>query len=234
MAFVATVVEKLNRRCDLKFTLERPNLLPLPSSRIPDFSELEASVSRFSLVRAGGNAYSVPARLIGHRVTVRLYPDEVVVLFKGKEQERCPRLHGQDKTHINYRHVITSLVRKPGAFARYRWRETLFPSLVFRRAYDALAEGRGERADATYLKILELAATTMECDVEAALEILLDQGRHFDFREVQGLVEALRPHPLQVEGLQPLRPCLNAYDDLLEDFHHAPNDNKPQPIAVAL
>lgn len=234
MAFVATVVEKLNRRCDLKFTLERPHLLPLPSSRIPDFTELETGVSRFSLVRAGGNAYSVPARLIGHRVTVRLYPDEVLVLFGGKEQERCPRLHGQDKTHVNYRHVIPSLVRKPGAFARYRWREALFPSLIFRRAYDALKEGRGERADAAYLKILELAATTMECDVEAALEILLDQGRPFDFREVQSLVEALRPQPYQLEDLQPLMPCLNAYDDLLEGIHHAPNDNEPQPIAPAL
>lgn len=155
----------------------------------------------------------MPARLIGHRVTVRLYPDEVLVLFGGKEQERCPRLHGQDKTHVNYRHVIPSLVRKPGAFARYRWREALFPSLIFRRAYDALKEGRGERADAAYLKILELAATTMECDVEAALEILLDQGRAFDFREVQGLVEALRPEPYQLEDLQPLTPCLNAYSE---------------------
>ncbi len=234
MAFVDTEVEKLNRRCGLKFALEQPRLLSLPSSRIPDYAELEAGVSRYSLVRAGGNGYSVPARLIGHRVTVRLYPDEVVVLYGGKEQERCPRLHGQDKVHINYRHVIQSLVRKPGAFARYRWREALFPSLAFRRAYDALRERRGERADAAYLKILELAATTMECDVEAALEILLERGRPFDFREVQGLVEAFQPQPSKIEEIQPLTPCLNAYDDLLEDINRASNDDEPQPIAAFL
>jgi hypothetical protein len=43
--------------------------------------------------------------------------------------------------------VIWSLVRKPGAFARYRYREELFPTLVSRRAYDALRAGRGDRAD---------------------------------------------------------------------------------------
>jgi hypothetical protein len=48
---------------------------------------------------------------------------------------------------IDYHHVIFSLVRKPGAFTRYRWREELFPSATFRRAYDALLSRRRERAD---------------------------------------------------------------------------------------
>jgi|GEM_PF-2092484 len=61
----------------------------------------------------------------------------------------------------NYRHVVWSLVRKPGAFARCRYREELFPSLVFRRAYDALRDARAERADVDYLRILHLAASTI-------------------------------------------------------------------------
>jgi hypothetical protein len=104
-----------------------------------------------------------------------------------------------------------------------------------RRAWSAVpapALPRHAHACRKDTKILELAATTMECDVEAALEILLEQGRPFDFREVQSLVEALRPQPHRLEELQPLTPCLNAYDDLLEGIRHAPNDYEPQPIAA--
>ena len=45
----------------------------------------------------------------------------------------CERLVGRNLHRIDYRHVIWSLVRKPGAFARYVYREEMFPSLVFRR-----------------------------------------------------------------------------------------------------
>jgi hypothetical protein len=54
------------------------------------------------------------------------------------------------------------VVRKPGAFARYRYREELFPSLTFRQAYDALCLTHGERADVEYVRLLQLAATTSE------------------------------------------------------------------------
>ena len=59
-----------------------------------------------------------------------------------------PRLLGTGQHRIDYRHVIWSLVRKPGAFAHYRYRDELFPSLVFRRAYDALSAQTPEREHA--------------------------------------------------------------------------------------
>ena len=68
------------------------------------------------------------------------------------------RVHGAGQAGIDYRHVIGSLVRKPGAFARYRYREQMFPTGTFRLAYDALREWRGERADVDYVRILHLAA----------------------------------------------------------------------------
>jgi hypothetical protein len=83
---------------------------------------------------------------MGHAVEVRLHADRVEVLFAGRRIEVMPRLRGEGGHRIDYRHVIWSLVRKPGAFARYRYREELFPSETFRRAYDALRAFRGERA----------------------------------------------------------------------------------------
>src|SRR5438046_1451495 len=78
--------------------------------------------------------------------------------------------------------------RKPGAFARYRYREDLYPSITFRRAYDALVRTHGERADVEYLRILHLAATAGEARVVEVLATLLDQVSGFDYVAVQAQV----------------------------------------------
>jgi hypothetical protein len=78
--------------------------------------------------------------------------------------------------------VIWSLVRKPGAFAHYRYRDDLFPSLIFRRAYDALRSQLPERADSHYVRLLHLAASTAESEVETALGLLARPGHHPDLR----------------------------------------------------
>src|SRR5260370_18480637 len=78
------------------------------------------------------------------------------------------RLRGRHGHRINYRHIIWSLVQKPGAFAQYRYREELFPTLTFRRADDALAAKHPARgAGLEYLRILHLAASTMESILQA-------------------------------------------------------------------
>src|SRR5262249_56103284 len=92
-----------------------------------------------------------------------------------------------------YRQVIWSLVRKPGAFAAYRYREDLFPSLVFRRAYDAIRAGRGDRADVEYVRVLHLAASTSEHAVEQALSALLERGEVFDYAAVKALAQPVEP-----------------------------------------
>lgn len=107
----------------------------------------------------GKRSYSVPSRLIGHRLEVRQYPDVLEVSYQGRPVETIPRLFGVGEVRIDYRHIIWSLVRQPGAFRRYRYREELFPSLTFRRAYDALAGWRGERADVEYVRVLHLLQT---------------------------------------------------------------------------
>ena len=71
--------------------------------------------------------------------------------------------------------------------ARYRFREQLFPTMHFRLTYDALRQWRGERADVEYVRILHLAATTMEATVDSALSLLLEAGESFDYAEVRDL-----------------------------------------------
>ena len=144
---------------------------------------------------------------------IRLYADWVEVYYKGHLVERMERVRGEGEANVNYRHVIGSLVRKPGAFARYRFREQLFPTMHFRLAYDALNEWRGERADVEYVRILHLAATTMETRVDSALSLLLEAGKPFDYAEVRDLAEPKVPEApmLTLSG----QPDLKIYDRLL-------------------
>jgi hypothetical protein len=156
----------------------RPPPLRLVAERVP--------VSRFSTIQVLRNTYSVPARLIGTTVLVRVRA-EVLEVYRGTAHLlTMPRLLGHGQHRIDYRHVIWSLVRKPGAFAQYRYRDDLYPSLAFRRAYDALCASRPQGADRDYVRLLHLAASTSEADVTVALELLLDQ------RQLLPSVDAVR------------------------------------------
>ena len=104
-------------------------------------------VSRFSTLQICGNTYSVPSRLIGTQVVVRVHSEVIDVYVGSQKTVIFPRLVGTGKRAISYRHVIWSLLRKPGAFAQYRYRDEFFPGMLFRQAYDQLTEALGDRAD---------------------------------------------------------------------------------------
>jgi hypothetical protein len=145
-------------------------------------------------------------------VEVRHHPDVVEVFYRGQLTETMPRIHGAIEHRIDYRHIIWSLVRKPGAFARYRYREELFPSTTFRRAYDALRASHRDRADFEYVRILHLAASTMESLVETALDALLENGKQVDYTAVRAIASPERP---RVPVVNIGAPDLRAYDALL-------------------
>jgi hypothetical protein len=191
---------------------ERPRLRPLPAIRLPGYSTYNSVVRKWSTIHFGKRTYSVPSRLIGCEVEVRQHPDVVEVFYRKRLAAAMPRLRGDKPFRIDYRHVIWSLVKKPGAFARYRYREELFPSLVFRRAYDSLVDARGERADVEYVRILHLAASTFESRVEAALETLLQRGIRFDYAEVKAIAA---PEERAVPDVKISKPDPAAYNHLL-------------------
>ena len=143
---------------------------PLPQRRLESYQAFRVRVSKGSTIRVQNNCYSVPSQLIGEWVDVRLYGEAIEVWFGQRLMERMPRLHGRSKHRIEYRHVIDSLVRKPGAFAHYRYRADLFPTHRFRMAYDVLcrAHSTSLRADKEYLRVLHLAARESESGVDAA------------------------------------------------------------------
>ena len=146
----------------------------LPARRMESARRERVKVDSGSLIHVERNAYSVNSRLIGERVEARIYLDHIEVWYGQKKVENLPRLRGRAKHRVDYRHIIEWLVRKPGAFENYRYKEDLFPTSRFRMAYDALRETTPSRAVKEYLKILKLAAEEGETTVDEALRELLE------------------------------------------------------------
>lgn len=217
--FALAILARLNAEVDAAFAAEKAHLRALPSSRFPCYTETRLKVTRWSVIRVGHNTYSVHSRLIGRTVGVRLHPDTLEVRLGETLVHTFPRLRGEGKSRVDYRHIIESLKRKPGAFARYVYREALFPSVTFRRAYDVLCKQRGERADVEYVRILHLSATTMEIEVEAALEILLELNQALDYGSVKDLVDPkMRPAPITCTPAP--APSMQQFDNLISEELH--------------
>lgn len=212
--FLGKLFAQLNANRQGRLKEELAVLRGLPPRRLDSFKRLWVRVGRGSRIRVNHNVYSVDSRLIAERVEIRLHMEHVEVWYAQRCVERMPRLRGEGKHRIEYRHIIDWLVRKPGAFENYRYRDALFPTHRFRMAYDQLRRSHGSRASKAYLSILELAAKQSESGVDEALSVLLDREQVVSFEVVK---EQLR---CRGAGRQPVEvripPVdLSIYDTLL-------------------
>ena len=221
---VLTVQARRNASRAAKVTVEMACLRPLPAHRLETLERERVRVRRGSTIRVKHNTYSVPSRLIGEEVEARIGMEEIEVWYAQQWVQRMPRLRGQDKHHIDYRHIIGWLVRKPGAFARYVYRDDLYPTLTYRRAYDALVAQQPGRADKEYVHLLYLASEEGEGRVAEALAKLLDQCQPLSEQavrtllgEVTSLSEAARVEVAPVD--------LHGYDALLEGSYAGSSDH---------
>jgi hypothetical protein len=214
-SFVDDVNRKCNKAKSEKVTEDLAAMRELNVAKLPEYVELQVVVSSWSTVHVKHATYSVPSRLIGETVRVRLFESRVELWFAGVKQLDCERVRGQHPRRIDYRHVIWSLVRKPGGFRNYVFREEMFPSTTFRRAYDAIhaPQHRGVAGDLEYLRILHVAATTMESEVEAALDLLLNEQQVISVDAVKALVAGkLQP---RAPSMVPPTVDLRVYDSFL-------------------
>ena len=212
---VRAVQEQRNAGRRAKFLAEVTHLCPLPPRRLESVERLPVRVGAGSTIRVKSNLYSVPARLIGERVEARVGAETIAVWYADQEVLCVERLRGQDKHRIDYRHVIDWLVRKPGAFARYRYQADLFPTVRFRQAYDRLVSQEPARADQDYLRILQQAATGSEAAVDAALAQLLTETKQVSIVAVERLLGSDSMMSLAA-AVTVAAADLGQYDELLE------------------
>ena len=213
-AFLYGIMEKRNAGRGTKLAEELAVMKPLQVEPWPAMRESQVKVGNNGILRVGGNGYSVPSGLMGRRVRVRVYEWQIEVWYANQLVERLPRLTGIRRYQINYRHVIDSLLRKPGGFRNYRYREDLFPRTVFRQAWEALASRLPPRkADLAYLRILKLAAGGLETDVAEALKLVLRSKNKWDDQTVAELVQPTTPRAVPQLTQQSVE--LSVYDQLL-------------------
>ncbi len=221
--FLVRLFTQRNARRQGRLAEELAVMRPLTVAPLPDRRELRVRVSASGLIRVLAHPYSLPAGLAGKLVTAHIGEWEITVWYGGRCWETLPRLTVRGTHHIQYRHVIDTLLRKPGGFRDYRYRDDLFPTAVFRRAWEALCARLSERrADLAYLRILKLAATTLEVEVAAELERLLATATVWDDATVAAQVRPpLDAPPTLTTGSVDLR----SYDALLHEAVREASDD---------
>jgi transposase len=189
--FLKKLFVQLNagRRGRLK---EELNILrPLPYRKMDIHKTFEFTVGQNSTIHILHNTYSVNSRLIGEKIKALVYSDHIEIWYAQRKVDTLPRIRGEKKQRINYRHIIEWLVRKPGAFNNYKYREELYPSSHFRIAYDSLRERVGNNAGREYLKILHLAFVEGEAQVEKAIQDIIGAGVAISLESVEALVRKM-------------------------------------------
>lgn len=182
--FIADSVAKLNERHQQKFSEEQQHLQPLPKYRSCDYELLSARVSRYSTIDVRCILYTVPSRLIGRQLDLRLYHDRIVGYIGNHQVVELPRIRASSKGKrrarcINYRHVIEGLRRKPRAFLYCTWRDDLLPNDHYRRLWQQIKD-RFELDSAAVLIVeaLYIAATQDKAlAVAGYLDEQLAEGR---------------------------------------------------------
>ena len=201
--FLEELMTKRNAARSPRFEQELEVLGELPPTRVDYRTQVHSiKVHSRSTIQVKRNTYSVPSRLIGHKVDALIDADFIEVWYGGQLVQQMPRLVGSGKHAINYRHVIDSLVRKPGAFEDYQYREDMFPTSHFRMAYDWLCQDRSARAAAReYLKILQLAARDSQDAVQDALRVAIAQNARISAKAIHLAVEQHQQAPAATDLL---------------------------------
>ena len=212
--FLGRLFSQLNAGRRDRFKEELEVLRRLPPRRLDSCKRLKVRVGPSSTIRVNHNVYSVHSRLIRETIGVRVYMEHLDIWYAQQRIETVPRLRGEGKHHIQYRHIIDWLVRKPGAFENYRYREALFPTHRFRMAYDWLKERHPFRCTREYLGVLHLAARRNEMGVDYALGALIDNEQHITIEAVESIMDSLEqipsPSEVTIEKVD-----LGVYDALL-------------------
>ncbi len=214
--FLQKIIDRMNENCHKRFAEELEVLRELPNLRYDDYETRTCKVGRGGTFRLLHNTYSAHSRLAGEKIKVRVFADKLEIWYAQRYIETLPRLRGENGHHINCRHITDRLVRKPGAFENYCYKDDMFPTSLFRIAYDILRDTCSIRqASKEYLKILELAAKEGESLVNEALRLLINLDEEIEFEKVKQFIDSKQkaPEPTEVH-IEPVD--INDYDMLLE------------------
>ena len=220
--FVDEIVSRCNVRHSRRIDIERAELQELPARRTSDYEEVTVRVTSSGGFTLRKVFYTVPSRLIGHRLRVRLFDDRLDIFIGGTQLMTLPRGRaspsGKHDQVVNYRHVIHSLRRKPMALLNLVYRDRLFPREAYRRTFDMLMDRLPERQACRTMVELLAMAHERGCESELAdpLRISLEARR---LPDLAALRELFAPDPSGLPNVVVHLASLDAYEGLIGISH---------------
>ena len=219
-AFIDEIVGRINARNAKRIDIERASLKPLPDRRTTDHEEVTVRVTSSGGFLLRKVFYTVPSRLIGHQLRVRLYDDRLELFLGATFLQTLPRGRatpsGSHGHVVNYRHVIHSLRRKPRALMGLVYRDQLFPRRAFRDMFAALLEQTSEKTACRMAVDLLALAHDRGCEAELAAQLDEDL-RQRRLPDIQALRALFAPPPETLPGISVQLADLSSYDRLVGD-----------------
>jgi Mu transposase, C-terminal domain len=216
--FLAAIVSDINSRKQDKINQERQHLQPLPLQRTADYTETVVAVSTTSTIQVKRILYTVPSRLIGERLRVHVYDSRLEVYLGSTLTVTLPRVFSSDNNRrgrrVDYRHVISSLEKKPQAFRYSQLRDDLLPDETYKAVWGWLdREMEGRKACKTMVGILSLAHRA-DCEEQLGrhLQKMMSSSKLPSLVELQHKFE---PKKTVIPDVQCAQPPAADYDTLL-------------------
>lgn len=216
-----SIVAKHNKRRAKKIVTELPALQILPSLKAANYRVYSAKVSSSSTIKVTTSLYSVPSKLIGAYLQVHQYDSYLECYYGNQFVMKLERVFGSNgkrrAKNIDYRHVIDSLRKKPGAFYNYQHRNALFPNDVYRAIWRNLDESLLPIEAAKYMIGLLFISAKQDCEQALGQHVLseLTQGKRPKIKALEkqfGLIIETQTPVISIEQHQ-----LHEYNHLIQD-----------------
>ena len=217
--FIDEIVSRKNAHLARRIDAERPALQRLPGLRTCDYEETIVTVTSSGGFTLKKVFYTVPSRLIGHRLRVRIYDDRLDLFIGATQLSTLERgradVHGKHGHVVDYHHVIHALRRKPMALLNLVYRDQLFPRDVYRKTFDRLLETLPEKPACKLMVNLLALAHDRGCEADLAAILALDLAA-LRLPDLAALRERFAPDAASLPSIVvPLIPLL-AYEELLD------------------
>lgn len=217
--FIDEIVSCKNGQIAKRIEAERAVLRPLPGGRTCDYEETIVTVTSSSGFTLRKVFYTVPSRLIGHRLRVRLYDDRLDLFIGGTPLMTLDRgraeASGKHGHVVDYHHVIHALRRKPRALLHLVYRAQLFPRDAYRQTFDRLLEQMSERPACQLMVDLLSLAHDRGCEADLAAILLADLGAG-RLPDLARLRERFAPDPTTLPEVVVHLIPLSAYEALMD------------------
>lgn len=219
-AFIDEITSRRNARNAKRIEAERPHLQPLPNTRTSDYEETLVYVTSSGGFTLRKVFYTVPSRLIGHRLRVRLFDDRLELFIGGTQLMSLQRGRaGNNGKHghvVSYHHVIHALRRKPMALLNLVYRDQLFPREVYRSTFERLRERLADRQACRVMVGLLSLAHERSCEARLA-EALAECLAADQLPDLLALQERFGPDPARLPQVLVQLAPLASYETLVDD-----------------